>query len=457
LVSGSELLHVAVSPSVVAALIMMGLAAWLLVLDFNRTVYRVFALFLFLRALVLIANALQRLPSADSQMVALLGRLLPYYTLPLIPLVAYFALIFPRPRTPLGRSRWLAPMMIGLVALLLLLYATDHARLWEVTWEPGELGPYSAEAGGRYYYADYGPLVLLVALLYPSFALLALVFALDYAHTPAGARRRSHLLVAAGFALNALFDGTVQALSAWQLVQSGEAYPWLPWGWTRPVLANLTLPLALVAVGLVGRHAFDRRQPSAERVHARRLLYVAPLPIFSAALLVGGGSEILRSQTSLFVLGLWRLALPLLVTYALLRYQLFDISVKVRWTLAKGAVAVPFLATFFVVAQLGENFLNETLGVVGGGVAAGLLLFAFNPIQRFAEGLAEKAMPGTKSLDDMSRAQRRAFYREQLQLAWQDGTINRKERLMLEALRKRLGLTHDDAASLETGVMRETG
>jgi uncharacterized membrane protein YebE (DUF533 family) len=163
------------------------------------------------------------------------------------------------------------------------------------------------------------------------------------------------------------------------------------------------------------------------------------------------GGTYLQGPVAQVVLGLWRLSLPVLVTYALLRYQLFDLNVKLKWTINRGALATPFLAVFFIVTQATENFLNQ-FGILAGSVAAGLLLFALEPLQKVAVRLSDRAMPQTKALPQLSSDERLSLYREQVALAWHDGSLSRKERVMLDTLRERLGLSHAQAARLESQV-----
>ena len=115
-----------------------------------------------------------------------------------------------------------------------------------------------------------------------------------------------------------------------------------------------------------------------------------------------------------------------------------------------------FLAVFFVVAQLAQNYLAGVYGWLAGGVAAGLLIFALSPLQHFAERVANAAMPGVRSIAEMAHPERLDLYREQAGLMWADGVIDRQERALLDSLRKRLGLSHEEAASIESEASRNS-
>lgn len=108
------------------------------------------------------------------------------------------------------------------------------------------------------------------------------------------------------------------------------------------------------------------------------------------------------------------------------------------------------LAAFFVASQLAQTFLPEVLGgPLVGGVVVGLLLFAIAPLQRFAERLSEKAVPDAKPVQELARDERAAIYLDMARGAWKDGSINRTERVMLNHLQERLGLSDAAAKKLE--------
>lgn len=138
------------------------------------------------------------------------------------------------------------------------------------------------------------------------------------------------------------------------------------------------------------------------------------------------------------------------LAYAILRHQMFDVDVKLKWTLRRGTVAAVFLAVFFVVAQLAQNFLSDQYGWALGGAGAGLLLFLLAPIQRAAERLSDKAMPGVQEKDPAYvRAKKRETYRSAYAAAWSDGTMTQKDMRMLQQVREALGLPDKDVLAVE--------
>lgn len=83
-----------------------------------------------------------------------------------------------------------------------------------------------------------------------------------------------------------------------------------------------------------------------------------------------------------------------------------------------------------------------------------MLLFALAPLQRAAERLSGAVLPDARPLAARSTEERAELYREQVRIAWEDGTLGLKERRMLDAARERLGLAAETAVGLEREVTR---
>lgn len=139
--------------------------------------------------------------------------------------------------------------------------------------------------------------------------------------------------------------------------------------------------------------------------------------------------------------------LSVLLAYGILKSQLFDVDVKIKWTVKRGTLAGIFVATFFVVSQFLENVLDAKYGTVGGAVAVGLLLFAITPLQKFAERLSSVAVPGAAVA--VLEARKIEIYKAALEGAWQDGKLTDKERTVLTRLQLELGIANAQARNLE--------
>lgn len=66
--------------------------------------------------------------------------------------------------------------------------------------------------------------------------------------------------------------------------------------------------------------------------------------------------------------------------------------------------------------------------------------------------VADAAMPGVKSVEEMTGDERADLYREQLRVAYADGVVDRDECLLLRSTRERLRTPRDEAHRLEAEV-----
>jgi hypothetical protein len=148
--------------------------------------------------------------------------------------------------------------------------------------------------------------------------------------------------------------------------------------------------------------------------------------------------------------GVARAAAVAVLAYAILRHQLLDIDVRVKWTIRRGTLAALFLAVFFIVASIAQNYLSASYGILFGGVATGVMLFALAPLQRVAERVANTAMPDVKPVESLTGDERAALYREQLALAYGDGHVTADERVLLDHLRRRLSIDAEHAMTMES-------
>jgi hypothetical protein len=336
------------------------------------------------------------------------------------------------PRPPYGALPFLAA-----AAVLDLLYLMDHRLYWDVeasgAVRPDLLLAFDLPTGPLY--VTYG----LVAVVY---ALVAVLTARAFVREPQGPQSPALLWVSLGFGVGVV-DSGARAL----IVGS------IPGGWmvAGAIAASLVL-MALLALGLL--RAAQRAPEAAARRRLTRYVVVLALPALSA-LLLAALPPTSPSRTALWfgLTAAWRLALPVLVTFALLRYRLFDIELKVRWTVKQSTVAAVFLGVFFVVSESAAQVFSASVGPFLGIGAAGLLVFALAPLQHAAERVAAAAVPDARPTRELSLDHRARLYREQALAAWDDGSITRKERLMLDRLREGLGLSLEEASRLERDAM----
>jgi hypothetical protein len=146
------------------------------------------------------------------------------------------------------------------------------------------------------------------------------------------------------------------------------------------------------------------------------------------------------------------LAVPL-ITYGILKTQLFDIDLRIRWTIRQSTVAAAFVAVFYLVTEGADRLLESELGSWIGLLASAMLVFFLAPLQRFAERVASLAMPNTQNTPEYAAYRKLQVYEAALSEALPGG-ISDKERSLLNHLRDSLEIAPADAAALESDLLQ---
>jgi hypothetical protein len=170
------------------------------------------------------------------------------------------------------------------------------------------------------------------------------------------------------------------------------------------------------------------------------------LEIFSGSSVHTGG------EWDYFVYVLGTLVAVPLIAYGILRTQLFDIDLKIRWTIKQSTLAGIFVATMFLISEGASSFLEAELGNVAGLLAAAVVMFFLAPLQRFAERVAGAAMPNTENTPEYAAFRKMQVYESALGEAQAEGGISPKERTLLIVLRDSLGISESDADAIESGL-----
>jgi hypothetical protein len=142
------------------------------------------------------------------------------------------------------------------------------------------------------------------------------------------------------------------------------------------------------------------------------------------------------------------LAVPL-IAYGILRTHLFDIDLRIRWTIKQSTLAAAVVTIVYVLAEGADRFLSSELGNFVGLLAAAVVVFFLAPLQRFAERVASTAMPNTQNTPDYAAFRKLQVYEAAVAEALQGGGISPKERALLIRLRDSLGISTADAETLE--------
>lgn len=441
-------------PVLVSGLAMVLLAVLLASIDFSKRVNRAFAGVLALRGLALVLGSL----GLGTEASRTIQGFQPYLSLAVFPLLLLFASLFPRRRGLLGKPG-MGWVVLAAIVGLWGVYFIDHGTFLRLA----EGAPPSPilRAGPGLYNESFGPLALLGFGIFPLMAGLGLLFARDYTRSEPGAKRTSYFLVAAGFLVNGVFDGARQSVGLVRLLRDDTGFPWMPWGWTLAVLPALSLVLALVGLVYIGLHHFaGHAVEHREELRRESLLFaLAGLAALTgaAALFLPSGSEFFDHPATLILLGAWRLSLPLFVSYALLRYALFDIDLKVRAAVAWTFVVVVFGAVYFLVSETLEGLVSDRFGQFGGLAAAALLTVAGGPLASLGRRVAKALMPGVKELGAVAPKAGEEIYRQQFLMLQEDGLLTDKERRSLEELRQHLGLAPKRASAIEALALRVAG
>jgi hypothetical protein len=193
--------------------------------------------------------------------------------------------------------------------------------------------------------------------------------------------------------------------------------------------------------------------PSASRRARNVTLFLAAAGLVAFLVTMAGGFRYIVYSG---LLGASRMAGMGVLAYAILRQQLFDIDIRIKWTLRRGTLLALILLPFLVVQQVIENsFPNSPMGFWAGSVAAGLTLLALNPLQALARVIADKAMPRVRERDPAYLLkEKRETYRQACTAAWGDGTLTREEAQLLADLRLALALPEGDYQRIERDVSR---
>jgi hypothetical protein len=408
-----------------AGLAALGLVAAALAVNFNHRANRLFAIMWALWGLWDVGLGLSGFAGESAS--GFWARVIPYFALPFPFAALAFGLEWPRRLLPRVPGLPAATLAVG--ALLGLAYAADHG-LFRSAGGPGPLGQLQA--------LTFAPVV----------AVLAAAWMRAFLRDPQG-RRPAMLLMAIAWGFLSVWYSLVGAVVL--SIAAREVGPFAP---TIVLSDAIAIPFALVF--LVGLARLARSGEEAVARTARRGLALVGVVVAAGAasgtaLLAGGG---IRDLGSLFT-GSFELLASLLMWYALLRHQLFDIQLRVRWTIRQSTVAAAFIGVFFVVSESASTFLSASgLGPYLGIAAAGLLVFALAPLQRAAERVADRAMPGVKPAGQMSHGERARVYLDAARTAWADGVLIAEERELLDRLGDSLGLSADEARRLESEARR---
>ncbi len=428
-------------PSLLAAIVLLALVAWLLWFDFETRLHRAFALLLFLKAffLGLVTFGISALD------MAIVLRM--YFAIGIPFAALYFALVFRSHYAPKDRPRppptW--PWAVGLTlaaGAFVLLFVLRRDLYHDGT--------------------SAGPLSFFAEFSYMAFAFIAIMFA-RLAITQRPGRRRSALLLGTlAFSLEAIYQATVQVLFVPISIGVG-ATSWqsylAPLRLVFPLIWVAAAILLLILVGLLWRAS--RYAEPAARGDTRRALRVMLLPVAAGLLTLTALTLDRTIGTRLFIDlhwgmdALWVVAGAALIVYAVVQHHFLDSRRRLRGTVRTSTLVGVLLVLFFVVKELLEEVLEERYPIIPGLAAAVIAVALLHPILIVVGRLVRKWMPATAALSNLKPNERFAVYRSQVEVVWMDGVVTRKERSLLDRMRDRLEVPAEAAERIEREVMEE--
>ena len=145
-----------------------------------------------------------------------------------------------------------------------------------------------------------------------------------------------------------------------------------------------------------------------------------------------------------------------LVAYGILRSHLFDIDLRIRWTIKQSTLAAIMVTIVFLVSEGADRLLSAELGNFAGLFAAAAVVFFLSPLQHFAERVATAAMPNTQNTPEYAAFRKMQVYEEAVMEAYYEGGISDKERSLLIRLRDSLAISESDAEAIEAEIVRKS-
>lgn len=427
-------------------ILILGLYVWKS--NSKEATNRVFALFCLSWFLYIWSINLVSL-STDAPTAARWNRYSVYTGLLFLPSLIQFVLVFPF-HSGLLKQRWLMPALYlsALGTLVAAIAAGEDAML---------IRNPTVDVKAEVYGPAASPLFYFLSSL--SFTIASLFLVLRYVFSDLEITRKRLFFVSFGITTYALYEavGDVHINRDTEFLSSFTGPDAQFWDLT---LASDAL-LLIVFFALLGLLVF--RTQSLDRRREATILFLSGL----TALIVGYADPIVRYFYPYYPGLLWalRLASVWLMFYAILKYQLFDLHVKIRIGVKYSTMTTIFAVVFFMIQETVKDFGGSLFGgnsgdagYVIGLLAAASLVFLFTPFQRLIERFSRRVVPPT-STENYEKYRSMEIYRAALEGAMADKVVTPSELNSLRNLRAKLGVTDADHALLERDIRlgREKG
>ena len=143
----------------------------------------------------------------------------------------------------------------------------------------------------------------------------------------------------------------------------------------------------------------------------------------------------------------------LLLAYAVLRFQLFNIDLKVKFVLQQSTVGALVIGGFIVGSEVLESFVPVS-GTILNIVVAVAILIVLRPMQRLALRMTNSLMRSVQNTPEYLGVRRLVVYRAALEEVVEDGLVPDKERRSLNHLPYDLGISPGEAVVLENELQQ---
>lgn len=232
-------------------------------------------------------------------------------------------------------------------------------------------------------------------------------------------------------------------------IEDGFGWPWIVFG-----LASV---LALV-ISVDAFRASPRESTARRRARAYSIAFGVRDALYAGAILWWPIAEfVLRSESasevSPLLSGIAPFAFIGLLAYGILSTQLFDIDLRIKWGISRSTVITIGIVAVLGALKTAEYTFNRTFGAVAAGLTAGVVLVLAPRLNKLGDRIANAAMPSVQPTSDYLAFKKLEVYKAAVESALETGNvIDPNERVMLDRLRAKLGLSAADATAVEAEV-----
>lgn len=421
------------------AVILLGMAGFLAVLSRHSRANWSLAILVGIRGMAALLYAVGKL-GEEGSLARFCFTVMPAFDMALVFAAFWVSCAYPQPRRWLKRSQWLPWALVAVPVALTIAYAIKPTLFWDLD-APGALANPAL-------IAPVGPLFVFDGMFLAAYGFVAWRLARVGSSLAHGLAAKSAILVSEGFLLITLYTSTSLMFGL------HDYFAKRPLGVAVALVACIvaSLVLCVVATATLWRH---HRATGHASLH---LIGWPALAVASAVLQsVPWFSDWMQDGSIALVifLAVWRLALPAMVVYAAARHKFLDIDLQLRWTIKQSTIWGALLLVFFIVTEISKLLLAEEFGLLVGGVATGIMLFAIAPLHHLAERLSHVAVPAAEDPEAYRAFRKYELYHAAFEGMSTDGHLTTKEVQVLEKLRVKLGLSKRLAREIEHDVRQE--